>query len=123
MAESTPRPKPSGPFRIIRAFGWSLRGLRAAWTHERAFRSEVALTVILAPLAVWLGESAIERAMLLGSLCLVLVVELINSAIEAVVDLVSPEFHSLAGRAKDLGSAAVMLCLGNVLLVWGLLLL
>ncbi|TCS94063.1 diacylglycerol kinase [Pseudofulvimonas gallinarii] len=90
--------------------------------HEPAFRLEIYLFVLFAPLALWLGRSGVERAILLGSLLLVLIVEMINSAIEAVVDRASPERHELAGRAKDMGSAAVLLALVNVLACWLLIL-
>lgn len=105
-----------------RALGWSINGLSAAVRHEPAFRLELYLFAILAPSAVWLGQSGVERAVLLGSLLLVLIVEIINSAIEAVVDKASPERHVLAGRAKDMGSAAVLLALINVIACWILIL-
>jgi diacylglycerol kinase (ATP) len=101
---------------------WSFKGLRAAWTHEASFRLEAYLFVIFFPAGLWLGNGAIEKAVLCGSLLLVLSAELLNSAIEAVVDKVSPEFHELAGRAKDMGSAAVFLLMVNVMLCWGLVL-
>ncbi len=103
------------------AFLWSLAGLRSALRHETAFRLEVALFVFLAPLGIWLGHNGVERAMLVGSLMLVLMVELVNSAIEAAVDRISEKRHPLSKRAKDLGSAAVFLCLVNVPVVWGLI--
>lgn len=102
---------------------WSLQGLRAAWLHESSFRLEVCLLVVLAPLAMWLGGDGLERALLLGSCLLVLTVELLNSAIEAVIERFGGEWHELAGRAKDMGSAAVFVAMLNVLLVWGLILL
>lgn len=105
-----------------RALGWSMNGLVAAVRHEPAFRLELYLFAILAPLALWLGRGGIERAVLLGSLLLVLIVEMVNSAIEAVVDKASPERHVLAGRAKDMGSAAVLLALINVIACWTLIL-
>ncbi len=101
---------------------WSLQGLRAAWLHESSFRLEVYLLVLLAPLALWLGENGIERALLLGSCLMVLAVELLNSAVEAVIERYGAEHHELAGRAKDMGSAAVFMCMVNVVLVWGLVL-
>ena len=104
--------------RVWRAFGWSMAGLRAAWRNEAAFRQEAVLCVALVPLALWLGGSGVERALLLGSLALVLVAELLNSAVEAVVDRIGPEQHELSGRAKDLGSAAVFISLANVITVW-----
>jgi diacylglycerol kinase (ATP) len=109
---------PRGPARILMATRWSLQGLRAAWLHESSFRLEVYLFVILAPLGWWLGADGIERSLLVGALLLVLCVELINSAIETVIERYGPEQHPLAGRAKDLGSAAVMVAMLNALLVW-----
>lgn len=111
-----------GPRQIARAMIWSFKGLRAAWQHEASFRLEVCLSVLLLPLGLWLGQGGVEKALLAGSLLLVLSAETLNSAIEAIVDKVSPEFHELAGRAKDLGSAAVFILMVNVLLCWGLLL-
>lgn len=101
---------------------WSLQGLRAAWLHESSFRLEVYLFVILAPLGWWLGDNGIERALLTGSLLLVLGIELLNSAIEAVIERFGDEHHEIAGRAKDMGSAAVFVLMLNVLLVWGAIL-
>jgi diacylglycerol kinase (ATP) len=117
-----PSTEPRGPKQIYKALIWSWKGLRAGWTYEASFRLEVYLCIIFFPLGLWLGRDGIEKALLCGSLLLVLSMELINSAVEAVVDKVSPEFHELAGRAKDLGSAAVFLLMMNVLLCWGLLL-
>jgi len=117
-----PSTEPRGPRQIWRAFQWSMKGLRAAWQHEASFRLEAYLVVILFPLGLWLGEGPIEKAILCGSLVLVLSAELLNSAIEAVVDKASPEFHELAGRAKDMGSAAVLFLMFNVLLCWVLIL-
>jgi len=108
--------------RVAHAAGNSFKGLRAAW-GESAFAQEVVLFFILAPLGFWLGRNGIERALLIGSLVLVLIVELLNSAIEAVVDRVGTERHELSGRAKDLGSAAVLLTLLLVVAVWMLVLL
>lgn len=113
---------PRRPGRIFKATIWSLQGLRAAWLHESSFRLEVYLLLVLGPLALWLGQTGVERALLLGSCLLVLAVELLNSAIEAVIERYGPEFHELAGRAKDMGSAAVFVLMVNVLLVWGLVL-
>ena len=113
---------PRRPGRILLATKWSLQGLRAAWLNESSFRLEVYLFVVLAPLGLWLGASAIERALLLGSCMLVLSIELLNSAIEAVIERYGAEHHELAGRAKDMGSAAVFVTMMNVLLVWGLIL-
>ncbi|HYG07380.1 MAG TPA: diacylglycerol kinase [Stenotrophomonas sp.] len=112
---------PRGPARIFKAAVWSMQGLRAAWLHESSFRLEVYLTVVLAPLALWCGQTAVERVLLIGSLLLVLAMELANSAIEAVIERYGPEHHELAGRAKDMGSAAVFVLMLNVLLCWGLI--
>ncbi|MCU0756269.1 MAG: diacylglycerol kinase [Xanthomonadales bacterium] len=119
MASSEPR----GPRQILKALRYSIQGLRAAWTHEPSFRLEVWMFLPLAPLALWLGESPVERALLFGCLILVLALELLNGAIEAIVDKTTPEIHELAGRAKDMGSAAVFLAQMTVLVVWGLILL
>ena len=112
---------PRRPGRILLAAKWSLQGLRAAWLNESSFRLEVYLFAVLAPLGLWLGASAIERALLLGSCLLVLSIELLNSAIEAVIERYGAEHHELAGRAKDMGSAAVFVLMMNVLLTWGLI--
>ena len=114
---------PRGPRRIFQAARWSWQGLRAAWLHESSFRLEVYLLVLLTPLAVWLGQTPVERALLIGSMLLVLAMELANSAIEAVIERYGSEIHELAGRAKDMGSAAVFVLMMNVLLCWGLVLL
>jgi diacylglycerol kinase (ATP) len=111
---------PRRPSRIFKATIWSMQGLRAAWLHESSFRLEVYLCVVLAPLGLYLGQGGVERALLVGSLLLVLCVELLNSAIEAVIERFGDEFHEVAGRAKDMGSAAVFVTMMNVLLVWGL---
>ena len=99
-----------------------MQGLRAAWLHESSFRLEVYLLLVMGPLAVWLGQTGVERALLLGSCLLVLSIELLNSSIEAVIERYGPEFHELAGRAKDMGSAAVFVLMMNVVLVWGFVL-
>src|SRR5574338_20701 len=112
----------TGLRRIWNAFHYSLDCLPAAWRHEDAFRQELWLALILVPAALWLGESGVAKAVLVGSLALVLLAELLNSAIEATVDRISLENHNLAKRAKDIGSAAVLLSLCNVVLVWGLVL-
>jgi diacylglycerol kinase (ATP) len=113
---------PRGPGRILKATVWSMQGLRAAWLHESSFRLEVYLFAVLAPLGAWLGGNGVERALLIGSMLLVLAVELLNSAIEAVIERYGAEHHELAGRAKDMGSAAVFVLMMNVLLCWGLVL-
>ena len=106
--------------RLIYAFGFSMAGLKACFEAEEAFRQELFLLIFFAPLGLWLGETPVERVLLVGCLLIVLIVELLNSAIEAVVDRVSLENHQLAKRAKDMGSAAVLLSLINVAVVWGL---
>lgn len=111
------------PRQLYNALRWSLLGLRAAWRHEASFRFEAMLAVVLVPLGLWLGDGALEKIALFLPIVLVLSVELLNAAIEAVVDLVSPGFHELAGRAKDMGSAAVFLLLLSTALSWGLVLL
>jgi len=108
--------------RLIYAFGYSMQGLKACFWAEEAFRQELFLLLFLAPLALWLGETPVERVLLLGCLLIVLIVELLNSAIEATVDRISLDNHDLAKRAKDIGSAAVLVSLINVLVVWGLVL-
>ena len=96
-----------------------MRGFRAAWTHEEGFRTECILLLLLAPAAVWLAQTGIEFVLLIGSCLMVMLAEVINSAIESVVDRVGLERHPLSGQAKDLGSAAVFICMMMVLLVWG----
>ena len=108
--------------RILRAAGYSLAGLHAALRKEAAFRQETVLFVLLAPLGAWFGRTGVERALLIGSLMLVLIVELLNSAIEATVDRIGKEHHRLSGRAKDMGSAAVTLSIALTMLVWALVL-
>ncbi|MBK8285873.1 MAG: diacylglycerol kinase [Ahniella sp.] len=110
---------PRGPGKIWRAFMWSCKGLAVAFRIESSFRLEVYGLIVLTPLAFWLGQTPIERAMLIGCLFLVLSAELLNSAVEQVVDKISPEYAVFAGRAKDMGSAAVFLTMLNVLAVWG----
>lgn len=113
---------PRGPSRILLATRWSLQGLAAAWRHESSFRLEVWLFVVLAPLAWWLGETAIERVLLIGTMLMVMSIELLNSAIEAVIERYGAEHHELAGRAKDMGSAAVFVAMMAVVLTWGAIL-
>jgi diacylglycerol kinase (ATP) len=109
----------TGIRRILRATKFSVQGLAQAWRHEAAFRQELLLVIVLIPVAVWLGQSAVEYAVLFASLLLVLVVELLNSAIEAAIDRHGDEHHELSGRAKDLGSAAVFISLVIVVVIWG----
>ncbi|MSS76781.1 MAG: diacylglycerol kinase [Methyloglobulus sp.] len=104
--------------RILNACVFSYYGFKAAWHHEEAFRQEVLLFVVTTPLSLWLGETIIEKLLLVGSMVLVLLVELLNSAVEAVVDRVGLEHHELSGRAKDIGSAAVMLSLVWAGITW-----
>ncbi|TBR40161.1 MULTISPECIES: diacylglycerol kinase [Dyella] len=111
-----------GPKQIWNAFKWSMKGLRAGWVHEASFRLEACLAVVLVPAGLWLGNGALEKLALVTPAILVLSAELLNSAVEAVVDKVSPEFHELAGRAKDMGSAAVFLLLVLTGLAWVLVL-
>jgi diacylglycerol kinase (ATP) len=112
-----------GVGRLYRAFGWSISGLKATFHHEAAFRQELLLCLILTPMAFYLGRTGVEKTLLLGSLLLVLIVELLNSAVESAVDRISLEDHDLAGRAKDMGSAAVFLSLLNMAVVWLLVIL
>jgi diacylglycerol kinase (ATP) len=108
--------------RLVNATFFSIAGLRAAWRNEAAFRQECALAAVLTPAAFWVGQTAVERSLLIGTCWLVLIVELLNSAVEAVVDRVGTDHHKLSGRAKDLGSAAVFVSLALTALVWGLVL-
>lgn len=103
---------------MVLATRYSVRGLRAAWTHEAAFRQELLLAIALMPAAIWLGRSALEVSVLIGVCLLTLVVELLNSAVETTIDRIGPENHELSGRAKDIGSAAVFVALSIVVLVW-----
>ncbi len=115
------KPGQKGLQRVISATGYSWKGLQAAVKYEAAFRQELFLAIVLLPVAIWLGQTAVEYALMLGSLLLVLIVEILNSAIEAVVDRIGDEVHELSARAKDMGSAAVMLALLNVLVIWSLI--
>jgi len=114
--------KQTGLLRLIKAFGYSLAGLKAAFIHEAAFRQEVILSILLIPLALFLGANGIERALLISGLFVVLIAELFNSAIEAVADRISEEKHPLIKQAKDIGSAAVLVALCYAVLVWLLVL-
>lgn len=115
------KPGNTGIKRVIKALFYSLAGLKAAWKNEAAIRQEGILLLLLTPCALWLGEDAISHSLLIGSLLLVLIVELLNSAIEAVVDRVGHEHHELSGRAKDIGSAAVLIAIVNVMIIWGVI--
>lgn len=115
------KPDNTGIRRILRATKFSAQGLAQAWQHEAAFRQELVLVLILVPVAAWLGQTALERAVLIGCCLIVLIVELINSATEAAIDRHGDEHHELSGRAKDMGSAAVFISLVLVAVVWGLI--
>ena len=108
--------------RLINALGYSRDGIAAAWRNEAAFRQEILLAAIALPLAFYLGKTGVERALMIGTVVLILIVEILNSAVEAVVDKASPEKSELAKRAKDMGSAAVLLSLINAAAVWACLL-
>lgn len=115
-------PGPRGLTRILKAAGYSLQGLAACYRNEEAFRQETWLAAVLVPLGFYLGVTPLEKALLASTVLLVLIIELLNSSLESVVDRVSSDHHELSGRAKDMGSAAVLLALVNVLVVWGFLL-
>lgn len=109
--------------RLINAVYFSIAGFKATWRHEEAFRQEVLLLLVSTPLAFWLGQSTVEKLLLIGSVVLVLLVELLNSAVEAAIDRIGFERHELSGRAKDIGSAAVMLSLIWAAATWAFILL
>jgi len=115
------KPGKTGFSRLIDACGYSWLGYKAGFKHEAAFREELFLGAIMLPTAIYFAESSIELAILIGSLFLVLIVELLNSGIEAIVDRVSDDHHELSGRAKDLGAAAVMTALINVIVIWSII--
>ena len=112
----------TGLKRLVNAFGYSIAGTLAAFKHEDAFRQEVILTAILTPIAIYYGETAIDQALMISSLLLIIIVELLNSSIEATVDRISIKHHKLAKRAKDIGSAAVFFSLINAAVIWFLIL-
>lgn len=118
----SPHKGKTGIRRLVAATGYSLSGLAIAVTDEVAFRYELALAAVMIPAGLWIGPTGIAKALMVGSVLLVLIVELLNSAIEATVDRISLEDHPLAKRAKDIGSAAVMLSLVNAAAVWLLVL-
>ena len=122
MNDASDRLKPTGLTRMFRAFGASMKGLSGAFREEAAFRQELALAVLVIPLGLWLGGNGIERVLLIAPMFLVLIVELINSAIEATVDRIGLERHKLSGLAKDIGSAAVLMSLLLLAVVWLLVL-
>ncbi len=107
--------------RLINATGYSVEGLKAAFKNEAAFRQEMALTAVMIPAGLWLGTTGVERGLLVASCLMVLITELLNSAVEAVVDRVGLEHHLLSKQAKDMGSAAVLLSLVMTMTVWGLI--
>ena len=107
-----------GLTRLWNALGYSRDGIAAAWRHEAAFREEILLAAIAIPLAFYLGKTGVDRALLVSCIILILIVEILNSAVEAVVDKASPEKHDLAKRAKDMGSAAVLFSLINAAVIW-----
>lgn len=115
------KPGATGITRIINATGYSMKGLKSAWINEAAFRQELLLILLLMPLAFWIGDSLNEILLLVCISWLVVIVEVLNSAVEAVVDRIGSEHHELSGRAKDLGSAAVFIALTLNALVWGAL--
>jgi diacylglycerol kinase (ATP) len=119
----TDRPKPTGLVRIVNAFGNTWKGYVGAFREEAAFRQELALCVVLFPLGLWLGDTGVERALLVVPIFIILIVELLNSGIEATVDRIGLERHQLSGLAKDLGSAAVFTSFALLIVVWGLVLL
>ena len=108
----------TGITRLINAFGYSMEGLKAAYKNEDAFRQEVRMALVMIPLAFYFGHTPIERAFMIASVLLVIIVELLNSSVEATVDRISLDHHLLAKRAKDIGSAAVLISLMNMALVW-----
>jgi diacylglycerol kinase (ATP) len=116
------RPKPRGLIRLWRAFGNSWKGFKGAFREEAAFRQELGLSLLLFPLGLWLGDNGIERALLVGPIFIVLIVELLNSAVEATVDRIGLERHKLSGLAKDIGSAAVFTSFALLATVWVLVL-
>jgi diacylglycerol kinase (ATP) len=122
-AQAHERLKPRGFVRLFRAFGASAKGLVGAFREEAAFRQELAFAVVAIPLGAWLGRSGVERSLLIAPVLLVLVVELLNSAIEAAIDRIGLERHRLSGLAKDIGSAAVLLSFVLLAVVWALVLL
>tara|TARA_R110000772_G_scaffold26516_8_gene68350 strand:- start:1001 stop:1363 length:363 start_codon:yes stop_codon:yes gene_type:complete len=117
------KPGETGIKRIISAFGYSMQGLKSCWKMEAAFRQEVMASIVLIPLGLYLGDGGVEKALLVGTCFIVMIIEILNSGIEAVVDRVGQEHHELSGIAKDLGSSAVMLSLLMFSLTWILVLL
>ena len=118
METVSEKPNGRGFMRIVRAGVCSWQGFKAAWRHESAFRQEALLAIVLIPLGLWLGQGSVERALLAGSVLLVPIAELVNSAIETVVDRIGMERHELSGRAKDMGSAVVFLACSLTVMTW-----
>ena len=118
METVSEKPNGRGFMRIVRATVCSWQGFKAAWRHEAAFRQEALLAIVLIPLGLWLGQGGVQRALLAGSVLLVPIAELINSAIESVVDRIGMERHELSGRAKDMGSAIVFLAISLAIMTW-----
>jgi diacylglycerol kinase (ATP) len=106
---------------ILKAFMWSMAGIKAAWKNEQAFRWEASIVFLMMPVGLWIGRTAVERALLIACSMLILITELLNSAVEAVVDRIGPERHELSKRAKDLGSAAALISMIAAAVVWGLI--
>lgn len=115
------KPGRTGINRILWATKYSFNGIVSAWKNEAAFRQELSLMALMLPMAFWLGESAEQRALLIGSCIIVIIVELLNSAIEAAIDRIGPERHELSGQAKDMASAAVFFALCLVVTTWGMI--
>lgn len=122
MADGRTTLLPRGPLGAMKALRWSLRGLRLAFLTESSFRLEAYLFLVFAPLAFVMGRTGVERALLFGTLLLVMLTELLNSAVECVIDKLIPEFNELAGRAKDMGSAAVFLAIVGMIATWACIL-
>ena len=123
MSKNMNKPAKKGMARIVAAFGYSIKGLKAAYKNEAAIRQELMAGVIIVPLAFFVAENGIELALLLGSAILVFLMELINSAIESVVDRIGAEHHELSGQAKDIGSALVLIAILLCFVTWGAIIL
>ena len=121
MTDNMNKPSRTGITRIYYATGYSFKGIKAAWKHEAAFRQELSLMMLMVPAAFWLGQTTEQRLLLILPCFIVVIAELINSAIEAVVDRIGPEHHTLSGQAKDIGSAAVFFSLLMVGISWGMI--
>lgn len=117
-----PHAKPQGLRRLLLAFGNSFKGFVGAYREEAAFRQELALAIVVIPAAIWLGQTGVERALLIAPMLLILIVELLNSAVETAIDRIGPEHHELSGLAKDIGSAAVLTAFLLLVAVWALIL-